>query len=75
MFQASGDFYNTKAFQRTLNQGHRMRKKVRDDNQHVFKIHLQRTIRAVLTQTSLIMSFQYFSFIHGAKRIYNNHII
>merc|ERR1712035_193515 len=54
MFQVSGGFYNTSAFQRTLNQGHRMRrKKVRNENQHVSKIHLQRMIRAVLTQTSL----------------------
>ena len=27
MFKASGGFYNTRAFQRTLNQGHRMRRK------------------------------------------------
>ena len=34
MFKASGGFYNTRAFQRTLNQGHRMRrKKVRNENE------------------------------------------
>ena len=34
MFQASGGFYNTGAFQRTFNQGHRMRrKKVRNENE------------------------------------------
>ena len=54
IIKAPGGFYNTRALQRTSNQGHRMlKKKERNENSDVCKFHFQRRIRAVLTQTSL----------------------